>query len=180
MIICAARSPSTPPRCRCSPWRQGRYISQYDEEHARNVVVIGNAIADSLFPHDRPARQNGAAERPALRSDRRVREGSRAVRRLRRRPVRLHSALQFPQELSRDPRRLAHLHGARRRRPRRRARPGGGSDAPPPPCAAQRRERFRGRRPEFLHRPVEPAHRAPWRCSPASSAPSACWWAASG
>jgi len=32
----------------------GRYISQYDEEHARNVVVIGNAIADSLFPHTDP------------------------------------------------------------------------------------------------------------------------------
>src|SRR5690348_3672159 len=28
----------------------GRYISQFDEEHARDVVVIGNAIADSLFP----------------------------------------------------------------------------------------------------------------------------------
>ncbi len=32
----------------------GRYISQFDEEHARNVVVIGNAIADSLFPHTDP------------------------------------------------------------------------------------------------------------------------------
>src|SRR5438477_222288 len=29
----------------------GRYISPFDEEHARSVVVIGNAIADSLFPH---------------------------------------------------------------------------------------------------------------------------------
>ena len=28
----------------------GRYISPFDEEHARNVVVIGNAIADALFP----------------------------------------------------------------------------------------------------------------------------------
>jgi putative ABC transport system permease protein len=32
----------------------GRYISQYDEEHARNVVAIGSAIADSLFPHTDP------------------------------------------------------------------------------------------------------------------------------
>jgi len=32
----------------------GRYISQYDEEHGRNVVVIGSAIADSLFPHTDP------------------------------------------------------------------------------------------------------------------------------
>jgi putative ABC transport system permease protein len=29
---------------------QGRFISQYDEEHARNVIVIGRAIAESLFP----------------------------------------------------------------------------------------------------------------------------------
>jgi putative ABC transport system permease protein len=29
---------------------QGRFISQYDEEHARNVVVIGRSIAESLFP----------------------------------------------------------------------------------------------------------------------------------
>jgi putative ABC transport system permease protein len=32
----------------------GRYISQFDEEHARPVVVIGAAIADSLFPHTDP------------------------------------------------------------------------------------------------------------------------------
>jgi putative ABC transport system permease protein len=30
---------------------EGRFISQYDEEHARSVIVIGQAIADSLFPH---------------------------------------------------------------------------------------------------------------------------------
>jgi len=29
---------------------EGRFISAFDEEHARNVVVIGRAIADSLFP----------------------------------------------------------------------------------------------------------------------------------
>lgn len=29
---------------------QGRYISQYDEDHARSVVVIGQAVANSLFP----------------------------------------------------------------------------------------------------------------------------------
>ena len=29
----------------------GRFISEFDESHARPVVVIGNAIADSLFPH---------------------------------------------------------------------------------------------------------------------------------
>jgi putative ABC transport system permease protein len=32
----------------------GRYISTFDEEHSRDVVVIGNAIADSLFPHTDP------------------------------------------------------------------------------------------------------------------------------
>jgi putative ABC transport system permease protein len=29
---------------------QGRFISPYDDEHARAVIVIGAAIADSLFP----------------------------------------------------------------------------------------------------------------------------------
>jgi putative ABC transport system permease protein len=29
---------------------QGRFISAFDDEHARNVIVIGRAIADSLFP----------------------------------------------------------------------------------------------------------------------------------
>ena len=42
---------------------QGRFISPYDYDHARAVVVIGNAIADSLFPHLDPigkmARLNG-------------------------------------------------------------------------------------------------------------------------
>jgi putative ABC transport system permease protein len=42
---------------------EGRFISPFDEEHARNVAVIGNAIADSLFPHLDPigkqARLNG-------------------------------------------------------------------------------------------------------------------------
>jgi len=33
---------------------EGRYISPFDEEHARDVVVIGAAIADSLFPHSDP------------------------------------------------------------------------------------------------------------------------------
>jgi putative ABC transport system permease protein len=32
----------------------GRFISQYDDEHARDVCVIGAAIADSLFPHADP------------------------------------------------------------------------------------------------------------------------------
>src|SRR4051812_1373880 len=32
----------------------GRYISPFDQEHARDVVVIGNAIADALFPHADP------------------------------------------------------------------------------------------------------------------------------
>ena len=29
---------------------RGRFVSPYDEEHARPVVVLGSAIADSLFP----------------------------------------------------------------------------------------------------------------------------------
>jgi len=32
----------------------GRYISPYDEEHGRDVVVIGSAIAEALFPHTDP------------------------------------------------------------------------------------------------------------------------------
>jgi putative ABC transport system permease protein len=32
----------------------GRFISKYDEEHARPVVVLGASIADSLFPHSDP------------------------------------------------------------------------------------------------------------------------------
>jgi putative ABC transport system permease protein len=32
----------------------GRFISNYDDEHARDVAVIGAAIADSLFPHSDP------------------------------------------------------------------------------------------------------------------------------
>jgi len=42
---------------------EGRFVSPYDEEHSRPVVVIGSAIADSLFPHIDPigkeARLNG-------------------------------------------------------------------------------------------------------------------------
>jgi putative ABC transport system permease protein len=33
---------------------EGRFISAYDEEHARPVVVIGQSIADSLFPNSDP------------------------------------------------------------------------------------------------------------------------------
>jgi putative ABC transport system permease protein len=33
---------------------EGRFISQYDLEHARSVAVIGQAIADSLFPMSDP------------------------------------------------------------------------------------------------------------------------------
>src|SRR4051794_30109313 len=42
---------------------QGRFISRYDEEHSRPVVVLGANIADSLFPHinplDKTVRMNG-------------------------------------------------------------------------------------------------------------------------
>jgi putative ABC transport system permease protein len=33
---------------------EGRFISQYDLEHARSVAVIGQALADSLFPMSDP------------------------------------------------------------------------------------------------------------------------------
>ncbi len=33
---------------------QGRFISQYDQDHSRSVVVIGNAITEALFPHIDP------------------------------------------------------------------------------------------------------------------------------
>lgn len=33
---------------------EGRFISAYDDEHARSVVVIGRALAESLFPFSDP------------------------------------------------------------------------------------------------------------------------------
>ena len=40
---------------------EGRFISHYDEEHARDVIVIGQAIADSLFPQStRSAKRSGS------------------------------------------------------------------------------------------------------------------------
>lgn len=33
---------------------QGRFVSKYDEEHSRNVVVIGDAITQALFPSSDP------------------------------------------------------------------------------------------------------------------------------
>ncbi len=33
---------------------EGRFISQFDLEHSRDVIVIGMAIADALFPHSDP------------------------------------------------------------------------------------------------------------------------------
>jgi putative ABC transport system permease protein len=43
---------------------QGRFISQFDQEHARPVVVLGAAISESLFPYADPlgktVRINGA------------------------------------------------------------------------------------------------------------------------
>lgn len=33
---------------------EGRFVSAYDEEHARSVIVIGRSIAESLFPHTDP------------------------------------------------------------------------------------------------------------------------------
>ncbi|HEY6392154.1 MAG TPA: ABC transporter permease [Bryobacteraceae bacterium] len=33
---------------------QGRFVSRYDEDHARAVVALGVDIADSLFPHTDP------------------------------------------------------------------------------------------------------------------------------
>jgi putative ABC transport system permease protein len=33
---------------------QGRFISRYDEEHARAVTVLGTDIVDALFPHTDP------------------------------------------------------------------------------------------------------------------------------
>lgn len=32
----------------------GRFISRYDEEHSRSVVVLGSDIVNSLFPHTEP------------------------------------------------------------------------------------------------------------------------------
>ena len=34
--------------------QQGRFISPFDEEHSRSVIVIGQAIAEALFPHIDP------------------------------------------------------------------------------------------------------------------------------
>ena len=52
-----------PLRCPFFTVGEGRFISPFDEEHARNVAVIGNAIANSLFPQidpiGKPVRLNG-------------------------------------------------------------------------------------------------------------------------
>ncbi|MCX6619681.1 MAG: ABC transporter permease [Acidobacteria bacterium] len=37
---------------------QGRFISRYDEEHARPVAVLGADVADALFPHLDPIGQS--------------------------------------------------------------------------------------------------------------------------
>ena len=50
---------------------EGRFISQFDVDHSRDVIVIGQAIAEALFPHVDRHRQNGAPERPPVRGDRR-------------------------------------------------------------------------------------------------------------
>jgi putative ABC transport system permease protein len=34
--------------------QEGRFVSQFDQEHSRDVVVIGMALADALFPHSDP------------------------------------------------------------------------------------------------------------------------------
>ena len=126
-----------------------------------------------------PHREGGAAERQDLRSDRRFRKRPGAVRRLRRRPVRGHPALELSQELPRSAGDFPDLHRSRRRQPGRRARPGGGFHAAPPPRAVPRRERFRRGRSEFFHQPVEPAHRRDGSAHGRRSARSGCWWAAS-
>jgi putative ABC transport system permease protein len=33
---------------------EGRFITQFDEDHARSVIVVGHSIADSLFPNIDP------------------------------------------------------------------------------------------------------------------------------
>ena len=33
---------------------EGRFVSRFDEEHSRDVVVLGAGMADSLFPHTDP------------------------------------------------------------------------------------------------------------------------------
>ena len=43
-----------PPPCRCSRWRRGASSRRSTRSTRGRVVVIGNAIADSLFPHTDP------------------------------------------------------------------------------------------------------------------------------
>ena len=50
--------------------QRGRFISAFDQEHARPVVVLGAAISESLFPIRRRGRQNRPHQWPALRSHR--------------------------------------------------------------------------------------------------------------
>ena len=45
---------------------EGRFISPFDEEHARNVAVIGSAIAEFALPAHRPHRQAGTTQWAAL------------------------------------------------------------------------------------------------------------------
>ena len=53
----------------------GRFISPYDEEHSRSVVVHRRRHRGLLVPARRSGRQDRQAERPAIRRDRRVRTG---------------------------------------------------------------------------------------------------------
>ncbi len=158
---------------------EGRFISAFDEEHARSVVVIGRAIADSLFPSVDPLGK-------PVRLDGRLYEvvgvfepDQGLVFELWGGPVRLHSHEQFPEELSGDSRAL-HRRGRQGRVfSRYGERASGRSDAAKAPCAPSTRKTIsRSHRPTFSARcginlPAQ------WSCSPASSAASDCWWAVS-
>ena len=75
---CAAPSRITSMPSRCSRSTDGRFISRFDEEHARDVVVLGAAHRRFALPQHRSSRQDRLPQRPPVRGDRRVRAGSRA------------------------------------------------------------------------------------------------------
>jgi len=72
-VVIRGAEPEYTEAIRCSASSAGRFISVFDQEHARPVAVLGAAISESLFPNTdalgKTVRVNGAA----LRSDRRIR-----------------------------------------------------------------------------------------------------------
>ena len=61
------------------PMDAGRGFSDFESDRRRQVVMLGNAPATTLFPASDPARQEGAHRRPRIHGDRRLRQAPRPL-----------------------------------------------------------------------------------------------------